>query len=146
MFPAQLHVTFLSSYYMRIHSRLRRRLRKCGLLLTITFLGPFRFTTMHMDLFAFQLCTCHVFISYMPRVNPSLLESAGLLCICLLLGFLPFLKKPGELEHFIISNMVLKRMMTASLLRVNQWLLIVFLHFSICGEMSSYPNGPQVVI
>lgn len=126
--------------------RLRRKLKKCGLLLTIIFLGSFHFTTMHMDLFAFQLCTYHVFISYMPRVNPSLLKSAGLLCICLLLGFLPSLKKPRELEHFIIRNMILKRIVAASSLRVNQWLLIVFLHISFCGEMSSYRNEPQVVV
>lgn len=108
----------LITLLFHLQPRLRRRLKKCGLLLTIIFLGPFHFTTMHMGLFAFQLWTCLVFISYVPRVNPSLLESAGWLCMCSLLGFLPSLKKPGELEHFIVRNMILKRMMAASPLRI----------------------------
>lgn len=81
----------------------------------------------------------------MPRVNPLSLESAGLLCVCLLLGFFPSLKKPGELEHFIVRDMILKRMVAASPLRVSQWVLIVFLHFSVSGKISSYPSEPQVV-
>lgn len=99
-----------------------------------------------MDLFPIQLCAYYIFISYMPGVNPSLLESAGLLCICLPLGFLPALKKPGDLERFIIRNMIFEGMTDASPSGVNQLLLIVFLHFSICRDMSFYPNEPQVVI
>lgn len=72
-----------------------------------------------MDLFDFQLCMYSMFSSYIPRVNPSLLGSAGLLCIYLLVGFLPSLKEPLELEYFLVKNMILRRMMVASPFKVN---------------------------
>lgn len=66
-----------------------------------------------------QLCTYQVFISYMPRINPSFLESAGLLCIRLLPGFLPSLKKPGRVRTLHCY----KHDFTASPLRVSSWRL-----------------------